>query len=193
MNSGSAKLKRACFMFLFMGRKYFIEDFSPRKKMAPVLSCIRFYNMVSGSDGDGFDNNDFSIRVRRDWAYRALKTELTRFRMDEFRERGYEILSCFPNLKKYPITEIPYIFFPLSNVGVGEGAYSCLLSSCSVSYVITDLGREKTCLELKIKDIEELKNEKTDFVYYVPRNIVDTDQATALMILFFNWINNLQH
>ena len=142
-------------------KKIETPDFSPPLKIPPVLGCIRFHNRGVG-EKVGFDNNDFSFTLKRDWAYRVLQTELTPRRMEEFKERAYEVLSCFPTLKQYGIVEEPYSFYPLplSTQNGDRRAYSCLLHSCKVPGIgVTPA--QITRLELKIADLSELSNEKS--------------------------------
>ncbi len=162
-----------------------------------LIGCLSPGKGLAGSD-----LNDFPFLVKTRFLAYALNTELTRKRLEDMQERGFEIFQCFPNFKEkgYLTVTAPYTFYPMTfftRYQEKNGViYSCLLKSCRVPSL--HYGPENECsLELKLDEIypevETFKEIKKLYLPYEPRNVEDTDQATALAVLFFNWINILEH
>jgi hypothetical protein len=148
------------------------------------------------------DLNDTYISAKSGFLKNAFLSPLSKFWSDTFQDRGLEIIRTFDSLKKLYAVSTPYSFFPLSSgknnsKSKSDNALisSCLLRSCRAPS--RSIHAEEACvLEIKLDDVfslEEIMKSKKPFIEYRLKNVTDTDQALALMMLAYNWMNSLEH
>ena len=123
----------------------------------------------------------FEIKINRDFAKKALQTELP--------EKGYGGLERMANLcirRLWPEETNNLIHY--SFVENDEKKLTCLLHYCSVP-------GSRCCLYIEGFEIQDIlrENNARDFISYASHNVDNHTQAYGLLSIWLRWFNGVEN